>query len=471
MADGPLTGGLGGGREPHGHFGSLRATLGAGTIVQGISALAGFAVIPVLVHELGSAEFGVLIVIVALGPWLMVLDGALYPATRLIVGELRTENRFKASVDLLRAARGKALKIMALSAVLLLACVAALPLVSMLGLEGVVSPPTFGAAVTVFALPIIASGPGGLYLGALEGVGRTVVAAVIAGCGPILALPITLAVARHEGGLVALSSIQGLALAAPRFGAWAYWRWRPSEQATPSSAAASALPWGLVFRLALLAGSALALTGVAPMIVSSQLGADAAAAYGTAWRIVAGALLPLGIVTPLYAARLASARGEGWTRSSQVALGHLVRGSLGAGLASGIAVALAGPPVASALTGGEVDVTRSLYVAGGCYVMCMYVNQFLGLAFSGPRGIRMAVPLNLALTVVGVLAAIWLVAELGPAGALWAAAAATAGSIAFWMVVWRTLPHVLADLHVPALPGPAGGAKMPKDDPAGPSPS
>jgi hypothetical protein len=88
-----------------------------------------------------------------------------------------------------------------------------------------------------------------------------------------------------------------------------------------------------------------------------------------------------------------------------------------------------------------------LYVAGAAYVACLYVSQPLYLAFSGPGGIRTAVRLNAVLTVLAVFSSVWLVRVLGPAGALWAAAAATACATLFWLWVWRVRPHLLNEVH------------------------
>ena len=199
----------------------------------------------------------------------------------------------------------------------------------------------------------------------------------------------------------------------------------------------------LVVQLAALAALALAQTGLAPVIVSSHLGAEAVASYGMAWRIVAGSLLPLGIMTPLFAASIAAARGGGWTDRSESDLRRLILWSLGAGLICGALVVLLGPPVTGFLSGGDVKTPASLYVAGGAYVVCLYVSQPFNLAFSGPRGIRTAVGLNVLLTLVTIFLSVMLVDVLGPAGPLWAAAAATAGAVLFWLGIWRTRPHFL----------------------------
>ncbi len=328
--------------------------MGAGTVVQGLSALAGFAVLPILVQDLGSATFGALVVIVSLGPWLMVLDGALYPATRILVGEGREGSQARASNSLLRDARSMAFRVMAFNIVVVAGCLVALPLTELFGLESSVGPVEFSASVALFSLPIIASGPGGLYLGALEGVGRTVVAAAISGIGPIIALPLTMMVASSGGGLIWLSAIQGLALSLPRFAAWAYWYWRPSATGDGRDRTGVALRVALLLQLAVLAALALAQTGLAPVIVSSQLGAEAAASYGMAWRIVAGSLLPLGIMTPLFAGSIAAARGGGWTRRSEADLRRLIWWSLGVGLLCGACVALLGPLITRLLSGGAV---------------------------------------------------------------------------------------------------------------------
>ena len=429
-----------------GKLGSLSFTLGAGSTVQVLGALAGFLTLPVLVKALGSPSFGVLVVVVSLAPWLTMIDGALYPTTRLLVGEIREEGGYSAPRGLMRAAFRLALKIAAMNLGTLLLGLLVLPLVSLFGSHGVADRGELVAAILLFSLPIIASGPGGVYLGALEGVGRTVVAAVLAGIGPLVALPLTLAVAAIDGGLVAMCAVQGIAVALPRLGAWIYWHVRPSLD--PSSGGATAhLRVALLLQMVLLTAAALIQTGLDPIIVSSRLGSEPAGEFGLANRIVFGALIPLVVLSPLFASNLAAARGSGWSSRRNSELKRLVLQAGAFGLVAGGCVAALGPPLARILGAGQVAAPMTLYLAGGAFVFVTFLSTPLYLAFAGPRGLARSVRLNAVLVVGNVGLSLLLVGVLGPAGPLWASALAGLGAALFWLVMWRRHPDWLDEVH------------------------
>jgi O-antigen/teichoic acid export membrane protein len=416
-----------------------------GSSVQVLGALAGFVTLPIVVHALGSARFGVLVVVVSLAPWLTVIDGALYPATRLLVGEARSGDRFTAPVGLLRSARRLAVKVACLNLSTLVLGLFVLPLVSLFGSGGIADRSELVVAILAFSIPIIASGPGGVYLGALEGVGRTVIAAIFVGIGPLFALPITLAVAYLGGGLTELCAVQGLAVALPRACAWGYWHLRPSADSERATTARLRIP--LITQMVLLTAATLIQTGLDPVIVSSQLGAEEAGTFGVANRIINGALIPLVVLAPLFAANLAAARGRGWDRSRHHDLRRLVLQAGGVGLAVGLVITGAGPLAARVLGAGQVDAPWDLYAAGGLFVFATFLSTPLYHAFSGPRGLRRSVRLNAALVVVNVGLSLLLVRVTGPSGPLWASAIAGFGAATYWLLMWRRHPEWLSEVH------------------------
>lgn len=434
------------GNSPHGVLGALHTTLGAGSLIQGLSALAGFAVLPLLVETLGSAEFGALMVIVSFGLWLTVLDTGLQAAERIVVGEYRGRAQGRAPAPVLRRGFRLALAVAAINGLCVLLVVTFLPLSALLGAEGVVPDSVAVEAVVAFSLPLVLSPWGVVPLGALEGVGRTVAAAVISGIGPLVALPLTFAAASLGAGLVVLAFIQGFAMAAPRLAALAYWRWKPSAVSL-SEGDSVALRVSLVGQLALLAALALAQTGLAPVIVSSELGSDAAATYGIALRMVIGALVPLSVLTPFLTGAFAAARGSGWSARRTAEFLRMLGLAALAGFLAGAALILIGPFLATLLGRGEVEMPTSVLVAGAAYVAATYVATPLQTAFTGPRALRVSVSLGVVLTVVAVGLSLILTPVLGPAGPFVGAAAASIVAILTWAAAWRLRPTLLADSH------------------------
>jgi O-antigen/teichoic acid export membrane protein len=448
--------------ESHGagRLGSLSATLGAGSTVQLLGALAGFVTVPILVQALGSQEFGVLVVVVSLAPWLTVVDGALYPATRLLVGESRDGgDALKASPALLRSALRLAFKIASVNLGTLVVSVVVLPLVALFGSRGIADREELVLAILAFSLPIVASGPGGIYPGALEGVGRTVVAAIFAGIGPLVALPLTLVAVFLHADLVVLCAIQGCAVALSRTCAWIYWHLRPSLDDASNDRGGGRLRVGLIVQMVALSAAVLIQTGLDPVIVSSELGAEQAGVFGVANRIVTGALIPLVVLTPLFGANLAAARASGWSVDRNHELRRLVLQAALAGLAVGAVVAGLGPVAARLVGAGQVAFPLDLYLAGGVFVFATFLSTPLYLAFSGPSGLRRSVRLNVVLVTVNVALSLVLVRTVGPAGPLWASALAGLGAAGFWLAMWRRHPEWLGEVHpVSGLtgPGPAG---------------
>lgn len=437
--------------SPHGALGALHTTLGAGLLLQGLAAVASFVVVPILVSALGSARFGVLTVIMSFGPWLIVIDTGLQASIRLLSGEFRGAAQGRAPAALLRRGKWFAACAMALNAGLVLVAAFALPLDQLLGIRGVVSTPELVTALMAFAVVIIISSPGAVILGALEGVGRTVVAASLAGAGPIVGLPLSALVVHFGGGLVELALVQGLAVAIPRYAALLYWRWRPSTIGGLSTKDAGLRPI-LVGQLTLLAVLSLAQTGLAPAIVSGILGADAAGSYGIGWRLVTGALVPLLVLTPFFTGALAAARGGGWNRSHDRALFRLLGQAGGAGALAGSALLLLGPIAVSLLGRGEVPVSNSILLAGAVFLLTTYVAAPLQAAFAGPKALRASVVVGVVVTVLAAGLSLWFTPRLGAAGPLWAASVAAVVTTLFWIVVWRLRPSLLGEAHV-AAPG------------------
>lgn len=428
-----------------GALGSLRATLGVGTSVQILSALAGFVALPIIAQALGGSRFGVLVVVVSLAPWLTIIDGALYPTIRLLVGETR-DARFAAPQGLLRSAVRFALRIAALNLGTLLMGLAVLPLVALFGSQGIADRHELIAAILAFALPIIASGPSGVFLGALEGVGRTAVAAMFAGSGPLVALPLTLLAVHMGGGLVALCAAQGVGIALPRLCTWVYWHVRPSVDRS-SDAGAAALRPALLFQMVVLSAALLVQSGLDPVIVSSQLGAHDAGAFGVATRLVYGALIPLTVLSPLFAANLAAARGSGRLATHGHELRRLILQATAVGLLVACCLTALGPVVARVLGAGEIGAPITLYLAGGAFVFATFFSTPLYLALSGPQGLARTVRLHVALMVVNIVLSVLLVRVVGVSGPLWASAiAALAGGI-YWLVLWEKHPAWLREAH------------------------
>lgn len=417
--------------------------------MQILGALAGFVTLPIVIKALGSPTFGVLVVVVSLAPWLTLVDGALYPTARLLIGESRADDRPTAHPALMRSMFRLALKIAAANVATLVLGLLVLPLVMLFGSQGVADREEIVLAVVAFALPILISGPGGIYLGALEGVGRTVVAAIFVGIGPLVALPLTVLVSVTHGGLALFCAVQGTAVALPRLCAWAYWRARPSLNDHEEEHAGRALRLGLVLQMVWLSAAVLMQTGLDPVIVSSRLGATSASEFGLANRLVTGALIPLVVLSPLFAANLAAARGSGWSNTRDSELRRLTFQACLAGLFVGVCVAVLGPLVARVLGAGQVDAPFDLYLAGGAFVFATISGTPLYLAFAGPRGLARSARLNMVLVALNVGLSLALVTVVGPAGPLWASAIAGAAAFGYWLLMWRRHPDWLSDVHAP----------------------
>lgn len=431
-----------------GRFGGLSATAGAGAIVQVASTAAALVTVAVLVRYLGAAQFGILVVVVALTPWLLLADGALYPTTRLLAGESRSRTTFVIPRSLVVTASRLAalLALVVVTAVGLAVCL--LPLAWLFGGSVTVTEGEIRAAVLVFAVPVVLSGPGGVSFGALEAVGRTVVSSLLWGCGPLLALPLTFVVVLLDGGLVGACAAQGLGVAAPRLTAWLYWYWRPSvhDDDRHASAAIRAIR-PVALQMLVISATILVATGVDPMIVSARLGAEAAAEFGFVARIAGGALIPLTVITPLLASNISSARAAGWGPGRDRDLRRLCTQMTLVGAVLAGSLLLVGPPLVHVLAGEHVTPPFSLYAGAAAVVWTTVLATPLMLAFSGPRGLRRSTTLSIVLALVNVTATWFLVASVGVSGPLWATSAAALLTWAHWQIMWRVRPDWLQEVH------------------------
>lgn len=435
-----------GGEQGNGPLGSLSATLGSGTLIQILGAVAGFVVVPFLVGHLGPGTYGVLVVIVSLGPWLALVDSVLHPAVRLLVGESRFTGEALAPPTLVSRAFRVALKVAALNLGTLLLALVVLPLVSIFGASGVIGHGDLVAGILAFAVPVIVSSPGAVYVGALEGVGRTVAASVISGLGPLALLPLTLVAIRMGSDFWVICLVQGIAVSLPRYLAWIYWLKRPSLRQSEEGQSGR-LRASLLLSMFLLSSSYLVQNGFDPVIVSSRLGAEAAGAFGIASRIVLGSIIPVMVLTPLFTANLAVARSRGWTPAASRELLRLQAQAVAIGGLVGLTVVVLGPVVAGVLGAGEIGAPLSLYLAAGLYAFSAYASAPLMVAFSGPSGLKRSAKVSLWSAVANLSLSLWWVGPLGPSGPLWASAAVTLTVTLHWLLMWRIRPAWLSEIH------------------------
>lgn len=431
-----------------GRFGGLSATAGAGAIVQVASTVASLVTIAVLVRHLGAEQFGILVVVVALAPWLLLADGALYPTTRLLAAESRSPTTFLIPRSLVVTASRLAavLALVVVMTVVLAACL--LPLTRLFEGSVTATEDELRSAILVFAVPVVLSGPGGVRLGALEAVGRTVVSSLLWGYGPLLALPLTLVAVLLDGGLVGACAAQGVGVAAPRFTAWLYWSWRPTvqdDERQPVAVLRAIRPVAL--QMLVISTTILVATGVDPVIVSALLGPEEAAEFGFVARLAGGALIPLTVVIPLLSGNIASARAAGWGPARDRDLRRLgIQAALTGAVLAG-SLLLAGPPLVRLLAGEAVKPPLTLYMAAAAYVWATVLATPLTLAFSGPRGLRRSTTLSIMLALVNVAASCFLVATIGVSGPLWATAGASLLTWVHWLVMWRVRPEWLEEAH------------------------
>ena len=432
-----------------GRYQGLFSTLLTGVVVQGLGALAGILVLPLLTDELGSAEFGVLIVVVSFAPWLALLYSALSPVVRILVGESRgREVAAEAPPDILRSGVRWSILIVVVTLVVWVGLVYVLPLEQLLGASGTgLTRTDLIYSVLAFSIPVILGGLGSAYTGALDGVGRNAAAVALESLGPIVALPLTLFAISQEANLIVLCGVQGLSWAIGRLAPLVWWLFRPSLAKNQPKSAPARIRFRLVMQMAWIVAASTAQTGFDPIIVSSQIGADPAASFGIANRLVQGAMIPLVILAPYFMSSMAAARGAGWSRSNSNNLRTLLAQAAGLGVLAGVALVLLGPWFGSFLGSGNVPAPQSLYLAAGAVVVASFTIAPLQWVLVGPAALRVSVPTQSVMMISNVGLSLWLANLWGPAGPFWATAMVySIGSIALLLAI-RARPTLLRHRH------------------------
>ncbi|MCU1453602.1 MAG: hypothetical protein JWN46_1748 [Acidimicrobiales bacterium] len=417
------------------------------TGVQALIAISAFVRIPLLIHSLGNASFGLVTVIGGIAPLLLASSQGLRTASRTLaaeeigkIGQLSDGTH----AALRRAARRTGIwQLALLSPVIML-----VPFASILHADRVVSRNEFTITFLVSAAMCALASPGAVRWGVLEAKGRISLVNSFFAIMTVLGLLITVIFAPFVHSLFLFGTINAATTALPTCLAMfvpSEWRRNRMRALAPSTTTRRSVRQVSIIGAA-RSGSPFASRALDPFVISAAIGPAAAASYGVAQRLsIIGTLVPIAAL-PFVTGVIARRRGAGG------AVKFLDAAKLGGAYAAvaavlGAALVAVGPRLGRALTGDHFEAGRSLFVA--LAVLGCVSSLEIGLASvgTGPRAMRFGLRVDIVTAVLNVALSFLLVHWMGMTGPVYASVIAVGLAAVAWLLVLARRPHLLSEIH------------------------
>ena len=326
--------------------------------------------IPLIIHSVGAAGYGLLLAVTALAPWMLLIIGGVNNAARVDIAEALGGSGEQSAWATLEHLRHRAYRVCTWVAVISILAALAVPWDSLLasqhGLR--LAPHEVPLGVAVSGVMVALAAPGSVYQGLLQADRRVAITAFLPGAAAILSLMLTAAAAVFSAPFVVFVVATVAAACAP------FWfahilglshraRMRRRLQDTPVTASSRA---GNTKDLVIMTGAAappLFSVGWDPVVLGAAAGPQAVAAYGLASRLAGLVTIIPGALYPHFWAEYARLRAAGEREALRA---HLRRDII---LVTGLTAVLGaiyigiGPFIATILGTHAVNQPRSLYAA------------------------------------------------------------------------------------------------------------
>ena len=421
--------------------------------------------IPLIIHSLGAAGYGLLLAVTALAPWMLLVIGGVNNAARVDIAEALGGSGEQSAWATLEHYRRRAYRVCAwVCAISILAALVVPWNTLLVSKHGLRLPPyevPLGVAVSGVMVAFTASGS--VYTGLLQADRRVAITAILPGAAAILSLMLTAAADVFSAPFVVFVLATVAASCAP------FWfahilglshrarmrrRLRDTSVTAPSRA-------GNTLDLVIMTGAAappLFSVGWDPVVLGAAAGPQAVAAYGLASRLSALVTIVPGALYPHFWAEYARLRAAGEREALRAHLRRdiIVVTSLTAVL--GAVYIGIGPIVATILGTHALNQPRSLYVAFAVFGVLAALQTVLLPVLGGRHSAWLIAILVYGFTLPNVALSYILSLRVGAVGPV---LASIFFSILLLSIAWVRIhrrPELLVDTS--EVPEPVPGSRM-----------
>ena len=393
------------------------------TIGQVLVFVTSLARIPLIIHSLGAAKYGLLLAVTALAPWMLLVIGGLNNVARVDIAEALGRSGEQSAWATLEDHRRRAYRVCAwVGAISILAAVA-VPwnslLVSKYGLRLATYEVPLGVAVSGVMVALTASGS--VYQGLLQADRRVAITSILPGAAAILSLVVTAIAAALSAPFVVFVVATVATSCAP------FWfaqilglshRLRMRRRLHDTSVTAP-------FRasntkdLVIMTGAAappLFSVGWDPVVLGAAAGPQAVAAYGLASRLANLVTIPGSALYPHFWAEYARLRAAGEREALRARLRRDIIVITGLTAVLGALYIGIGPIIATILGTHAVNQPRSLYAAFAVFGVLAAVQTVLLPVLGGHRSAWLIATLVYAFTLPNVALSYVLSFRVGAVG-------------------------------------------------------
>ena len=421
--------------------------------------------IPLLIHSLGAAGYGLLLAVTALAPWMLLVVGGLNTAACRDIAEALGGSGEQSAWATLEHLRHRAYRVSAWIAVISILAAVVVPwnflLVSKHGLRL----PTYEVplSVAVSGVMVALTAPGSVYQGLLQADRRVAITAILPGAAAILSLMLTAAAAVFSAPFVVFVLPTVAAACAP------FWfahilglshraRMRRRLQDTAVTAPSRA---GNTKNLVIMTGAAappLFSVGWDPVVLGAAAGPQAVAAYGLASRLANLVAIVPSALYPHFWAEYARLRAAGEREALRARLRRDIIVVVGLTAVLGALYIGIGPIIAAILGTHAVDQPRSLYAALAVFCVLAALQTVLLPVLAGRRSAWLIATLVYAFTLPNVALSYVLSLRVGAVGPV---LASIFFSVLLLSIAWVRIhrrPDLLVDTS--EVPEPVLGRRM-----------
>jgi O-antigen/teichoic acid export membrane protein len=326
--------------------------------------------IPLIIHSLGTAGYGLLLAVTALTPWMMLVIGGVTNVARVDIAEALGAAGEQSAWATLEDHRRRAYRVSAWVGTISILVAVAVPWNSLLLSKSGMHMATWDVplGIAVSGVMVALSAPGSVYEGLLQANRRVAITAILPGVAAILSLTLTALAAALSAPFVVFVMASGAATCAP------YWfahilglphRARMRRRLHGTSVTAP-FRTGNTKDLVIMTGAAappLFSTGWDPVVLGAAAGPQAVAAYGLATRLATLVTIVPGALYPHFWAEYARLRAAGEREALRARLRRDIIVVVALTSVLGALYVGIGPIVGTILGSHGVSQPRSLYAA------------------------------------------------------------------------------------------------------------
>jgi O-antigen/teichoic acid export membrane protein len=421
--------------------------------------------IPLLIHSLGAAGYGLLLAVTALAPWMLLVIGGLNTAACRDIAEALGGSGEQSAWATLEHLRHRAYRVSAWIVVISLLAAVVVPWNSLLVSKHGLRLATYEVplSVAVSGVMVALTAPGSVYQGLLQAGRRVAITAILPGAAAILSLMLTAAADVFSAPFVVFVLPTVAAACAPFWFAHilglshrATMRRRLHDTSVTAPSRASNTK-----DLVIMTGAGappLFSVGWDPVVLGAAAGPQAVAAYGLASRLANIVAIVPSALYPHFWAEYARLRAAGEREALRARLRRDIIVVAGLTAVLGAFYICIGPIIAAILGTHAVNQPRSLYVAFAVFCLLAALQTVLLPVLAGRRSAWLIATLVYAFTLPNVALSYVLSLRVGAVGPVLSSIFFSALLLSIAWVRMHRRPDLLVDTS--EVPEPVLGRRM-----------